>query len=131
MQRYVNLHGSSGVESFENGPDLLDMLEDLMRTAQLLDRDVAQTLGERHRKIVRFETSVVAILDRPDINDVLVEHVQQTVHHSVHSTWPVCPRHPNHPLWYKDGAWWCTQDHVRIAPLGELSEASPSAGGRA
>lgn len=97
------------------------MRRDLIRTAQLLDRDVARTLGAHHRKIVRFETSIVAILDRPDIDDVLVEHVQQVVHHTVNSTWPACPLHSKHPLWYEDGAWWCTQDHVRIAALGELS----------
>src|SRR6185437_12863412 len=73
------------------------MRKDLIRAAQLLDRDVARTLGERHRKIVRFETSVVAILDRPDIDDVLVDHVQQEVHHTVNSTWPACPLHSKHP----------------------------------
>jgi hypothetical protein len=104
------------------------MLEDLMRTAELLGRDVALTLGERHRKIVRFETHVVAILDRSDIDDVLVEHVQQTIHHTVNSTWPACPLHSQHPLWYEDGAWWCTQSRVRIAPLGALAGTSPSAG---
>jgi hypothetical protein len=77
-----------------------------MLAAQLLDRDVAQTLGERHRKIVRFEVGVVAMLDRSDLDDVLVEHVQQSVHHTVNSTWPACPRHTKHPLWYQDGARW-------------------------
>jgi len=46
--------------------------------------------------------------------------VQQTVHHTVNSTWPACPLHSKHPLWYEGGAWWCTQDHVRIAALGDL-----------
>lgn len=100
------------------------MLEDVMRTAQLLDRDVARTLGERHRKIVRFEAHIVATLDGPGLDDVLVDHVQQVIHHGVHSTWPVCPRHAKHPLWYEDGGWWCTHDHVRIASLGELSGTS-------
>lgn len=97
------------------------MREDLMRTSQLLERDVAQTLGDAHRRIVDFEARVVARLDRSDIDDVLVDHVQQSVHHEVNSTWPACPRHKKHPLWYKDGAWWCTQDNVHIAPLGELT----------
>jgi hypothetical protein len=34
--------------------------------------------------------------------------------------WPACPRHSNHPLWYRDGAWWCDQDDMQVAPLGKL-----------
>ena len=105
------------------------MLNDLMRAARLLGDDVAGTLGERHRKIVRFETSVVATIDGDDLADLLVEHVQQEVHHTVNSTWPACPLHPKHPLWYQDGAWWCTQQRVRIAALGDLPITPPSAGG--
>ena len=38
------------------------------------------------------------------------------------TTWPACPRHPNHPLWYDQGreAWCCQQDDAALALLGEL-----------
>ena len=60
----------------------------------------------------------------------LVEDVQQDFHDLfVDVTWPACPRHPNHPLWYRDGAWWCETDGVAVARLGELAALkAPSAG---
>lgn len=38
------------------------------------------------------------------------------------TTWPPCPRHPQHPLWYEvsDDAWCCPRDGSVVAPLGEL-----------
>lgn len=42
--------------------------------------------------------------------------------------WPVCPRHPNHPLWlagrYPERAWTCTATGERIANLGRLGSAA-------
>jgi hypothetical protein len=96
------------------------MREDVMRVARLLENDVARTLGERNREIVTLEAEVVAMLDGPSLDDVLVDHVQQVIHHEVNSTWPACPLHAKHPLWYEDGAWYCTTDHVQIAQLGRL-----------
>ena len=61
--------------------------------------------------------------------DYVVGDVQQRFHDEfIDVTWPRCPRHPNHPLWLQDGAWWCTKDNVRIPSLGEL--ASSQAAGR-
>jgi hypothetical protein len=50
-----------------------------------------------------------------------VDDVQQFLHDTfVDTTWPACPRHLNHPLWFRDGSWWCEADGVAIAKLGEL-----------
>ena len=51
----------------------------------------------------------------------VVEEAQQAVHDLfIDTAWPACPRHGRHPLWYRDGAWWCGRDGVAIARLGEL-----------
>jgi hypothetical protein len=51
----------------------------------------------------------------------LVEDVQQDILDLfIDTTWPRCPHHLRHPLWFHDGAWFCDQDKLPIAPLGEL-----------
>lgn len=60
----------------------------------------------------------------------VVEHFQQTVHDLFwDTTWPTCPRHRNHPLWYSDTqhAWCCPRDGAALAPLGELASLYPPA----
>ena len=105
------------------------MSRDLAHIAELLDRDVARTLGDEHRCIIHDEMANVAVLDIQDPDELLVEHVQQFFHDTfVDTTWPACPRHLRHPLWYRDGAWWCTQDHAAIIALGELSQGPGPAG---
>jgi hypothetical protein len=52
--------------------------------------------------------------------------VQQRLHDTfIHTTWPICPLHPQHPLWLDgdhDGAVWrCAQAGMDIAPLGSLA----------
>lgn len=37
----------------------------------------------------------------------------------VDTVWPKCPRH-RHPLWFRDGSWWCERDDLCVARLGEL-----------
>ena len=55
-----------------------------------------------------------------------VEDLQQYLHDSfVDTSWPPCPRHPNHPLWLGEGqgggsVWCCPRDEAEIAPLGML-----------
>ena len=66
-----------------------------------------------------------------DDEAALVQHVvddfQQTAHDThADTTWPACPRHPNHPMWYRDGHWWCEKDGAAIVPLGELSRLRSS-----
>ena len=53
-----------------------------------------------------------------------VEALQQRLHDTfVDTSWPPCPRHPNHPLWLVGGegggsVWCCPRDEAEIAPLG-------------
>lgn len=105
------------------------MQPDFARTAELLEQDVARTLGPSHRPVVHAAARAVACLELADSEATLVEDVQQRFHDRfVDTTWPACPRHPAHPLWYAEGAWWCTQDRVMIARLGELPARSRPAG---
>jgi hypothetical protein len=88
----------------------------------LLERDVSRTVGETYRSLVRDVAANVRELDREDFGDKVVEDVQQYFHDCfVDTTWPACPRHETHPLWYRDGAWWCERDKVAISRLGELA----------
>lgn len=105
------------------------MSSDFDRIAELLEQDVARTLGEARRPVVRSAAENVMRLDVADPGAKLVEDVQQSVHDTfVDTTWPVCPLHRTHPLWYADSAWWCTQEREMVAPLGELSGSSRPAG---
>lgn len=101
---------------------------DLTRAAELLERDVERTLGPGYGELIEGEMLAVAELARDDLAYALVENMQQLLHDEfIDTTWPACPQHSRHPLWYEDGAWWCTQDGVRIAPLGEVPAAPGSA----
>lgn len=42
----------------------------------------------------------------------------------------LCPRHPNHPLWFRDGAWYCERDREALAELGGLVGIGAGAMGR-
>jgi hypothetical protein len=91
----------------------------------LLERDLARTLGDNHVSLVRTAVENNRGLDRDDLGEKLVHDVQQIVHDTfVDSTWPACPKHQNHPLWYNDGSWWCEADNVEIARLGQLATTS-------
>ena len=51
-----------------------------------------------------------------------VEDIQQAYMDTfVDTSWPVCPRHRTHPLWFHDGSWHCDRDRVALAALGELA----------
>lgn len=87
----------------------------------LLVQDILATLGRDYRETVERE----AALCRTFITDPdwfayrLVQGVQQDFHDTcVHTTWPACPYHPNHPMWFEAG-WWCADDWP-VARLGEL-----------
>jgi hypothetical protein len=50
-------------------------------------------------RLIQFDTATDA-----SFADRLVQDVQQALHDEfVDITWPACPHHPNHPLWFKDG----------------------------
>ena len=86
-----------------------------------LELDVARTVGDRHRALVARAAAKVQLLDPPIDPAKVVDDVQQDIHDLfIDTTWPSCPRHGRHPLWYREGAWWCKQDSVLIADLGAL-----------
>ena len=89
---------------------------------QLLERDVVSTVGEKYRALVAENAANARhYYGRQELIEWVAEQVQQDLMDwHVHTTWPPCPQHPSHPLWYSDGSWRCEQDHVQI-PLGEIS----------
>lgn len=112
---------------------------DADRVPRLLEQDVARTLGGHHLEMVRVHVANVHMLAlawmKPDedgnatsvahaqasFDQKVVDDVQQAFHDTwVDTTWPSCPRHPNHPLSFHDDAWWCEADNMPIAKLGEL-----------
>ena len=116
---------------------------DTQRSTELLLQDAVPTLGARARDEVRRLVSIYAdlaedwILNGDSVAEAqrsfdrsLVDGLQQTAHDLFwDTTWPMCPRHRRHPLWYdvERDAWCCEQDRVVVAPLGRLAEfASPA-----
>jgi hypothetical protein len=91
---------------------------------QLLERDVTRTVGDSYRWLVREAAAKAQALDIADGGHKVVDEVQQYLHDTfVDTSWPRCPRHLRHPLWYKEGAWWCQRDGAALAALGELQPA--------
>ena len=129
---------------------------DRERVVRLLTRDVSRTLGERFRDDVlavaaNVEELVIGWMAPPveegygaaekaypvedaqrDFDLKVVDDFQQYVLDThVHTTWPPCPRHPNHPMDYsvEHDAWCCPRDGAPIAPLGELRPPEPTSPG--
>jgi hypothetical protein len=97
------------------------------RAVRLLRADIAATLGADFRFDFDqyLESSWSSADDDESFLDWLVNDVQQFFHDNfIDTTWPACPRHPNHPLWLQAEEWWCCGDD-RIARLGELAAALP------
>ena len=102
---------------------------DLERVIRLLRRDVSATVGHAHdAEVVRLATNVLEYYEPPGVADKIVEQVQQYLHDAfVDTAWPACPRHPHHPMWFReDGWWWCEQDRVPLVRLGELPSRAPA-----
>ena len=114
---------------------------DTDRAVRLLMADAVATLGERARAEVlaaaaNVEESARLWMEQGDsvaevqrsFDREVVDHFQQDVH-DTHwdTTWPTCPRHPKHPLWYDEDrhAWCCRQDGSTVAPLGALASLRP------
>ena len=88
-----------------------------------LRRDLRATGCGQHVHFVAARAAEVAtFVDEPGrLVDKVVEDVQQKLQDEfIDTTWPACPRHPNHPLDYAAGAWRCPQDGEVVAPLGSL-----------
>ena len=93
------------------------------RVISLVTADVVATLGAEHAALVPQNAAVQLEFaeDGEEFARRLAEVVQQDVHDEfIDTTWPACPRHGRHPLWYRDGAWWCEKDGVALARLGDL-----------
>ena len=98
------------------------------RVVAALKADIASTLGTDHEWLVdqTVQRGLSFIDEDAWFTRWLVEGVQQYFHDTfVDTTWPACPRHPNHPLWFEDGWWRCGSE--RIAKLGELASIRTSA----
>ena len=96
---------------------------DLERVLQLLRHDVAATVGDEHdATISELAANVLTFREPADAAEKVIEDVQQYFHDTfVDTTWPACPRHPNHPRWFREESWWCEADGVAIVALGKLS----------
>ena len=94
---------------------------DEAQLVDLLGKDVVSTLGHEHLHVVQS----TARWHRQFIDDPawyierVVEEVQQHFHDCfIDTTWPACPHHANHPMWFQEGWWRADGEHV--ARLGEL-----------
>lgn len=92
------------------------------RVAALLSADAEATVGSGHEHAIaaaashRREYSYGAAT----YPDAVADDVQQRMHDEhIDTSWPACPRHPNHPMGSHQGVWGCGGDP--IAPLGALS----------
>lgn len=97
---------------------------DLEQLLDSLKRDVAATIGLEHQGDVDDFASNGRefITDHAWFTQWIVDEVQQHFHDTfLDTTWPACPRHGNHPLWFKDGSWWCDRDGLAVAKLGDLA----------
>ena len=89
-----------------------------------LRRDLEATgLAERVAWVnVAAADAAERVEDPVGIVQKVVEDVQQRLQDEfVDTTWPACPRHPNHPLDFKADGWSCPRGGV-VARLGELSK---------
>ena len=95
---------------------VLDSLEQLRRDLRATGRgQYVDLVADRAAEVATFQDE-----PRPFVEKV-VEDVQQRLQDEfIDTTWPSCPRHPNHPLDYVDGAWRCPRDGALVALLGAL-----------
>ena len=98
--------------------------EDEARVVSLLRADVQATIGPGHDEAIieaAARRRLYADVPAQYVGDV-VDDIQQYFHDGfVDTTWPACPHHPNHPLWFSDGWWRCERNQEPIARLGALS----------
>lgn len=98
---------------------------DLNAVLPLLQRDVAATLGPEHASLIEGIAADVRELHVKGEAEKVVNDVQQYFHDTqVDATWPTCPRHATHPLWYRNGSWLCVEDGVAVARLGQLTRTA-------
>ena len=91
---------------------------------QRLRHDAHATLGRDHAALMlaAADNARAFMDDAEQYVAKVVGDVQQRFHDEfVETSWPRCPRHRQHPLWYHSGAWVCEQDGIAVARLGELA----------
>lgn len=102
------------------------------RLLALLERDVVSTIGEEFRHWVG--DSAENAREYGGVDDLVQKVVDDTqqafMDCFIDVTWPSCPRHPNHPLWFHDGMWCCDRDREALASLGALDSIGAGATGR-
>jgi hypothetical protein len=99
---------------------------DAARVRRLLGRDAGSTIGGGHEAVIEEAVARIRLFahDSDDFEQRVVDDVQQWLHDSfVDTSWPVCPEHGRHPLWYSGGWWRCDQAGNDVARLGELAAA--------
>ena len=99
---------------------------DQERVVRLLSQDLKATIGPGHEGLaVENASRLREFVDEPvHYMERVVDDTQQDVHDFfIDTTWPRCPRHQRHPLWFRENGWWCEEDRVRIANLGELASS--------
>lgn len=97
--------------------------DDVRRVASLLLHDMAGTLGPGHEGVVQEAAARIRLFSADPVRfeQKVVDDVQQFIHDCfVDTTWPACPYHPNHPLWYSQCRWRCERNDRAVAPLGGL-----------
>ena len=95
---------------------------DEARMVRLLTQDLRATVGAGFERFVIADAARLALFHETLVSyeQWVVDGVQQRLHDEfVDTTWPSCPLHKNHPLWYSEGWWRCPQAGA-IARLGEL-----------
>jgi len=98
---------------------------DADRVVRLLQHDLVETVGPGHEAVVTEAAARLRMFseDPADFEQRVVDDVQQCLHDAfVDTSWPACPEHPNHPLWYSEGWWRCERSGRRAAALGELPQ---------
>lgn len=93
------------------------------RVTSIVNDDVLRTVGEPGDGIAAMSAARVRLncIGAADFEWKVVDDVQQHIHDTfLDTTWPACPDHPNHPLWYSGGWWRCERTGKAFARLGEL-----------
>src|SRR6476619_2622294 len=95
---------------------------DQQSVVRLIILDLHATVGAGHDDLPLNHAARL----RPLIEDAasyiqrVVDDTQQEMHDEfIDTAWPKCPWHA-HPLWFRDGSWWCERDELCVARLGEL-----------
>jgi hypothetical protein len=97
------------------------------RIVRLVMQDLAGALGSSSASALE-DIAARAHLFTSNVGEFeqrVVDDIQQYLHDTFSdTTWPPCPYHPSHPLWYSEGWWTCAETGQRVARLGELSTKS-------